>query len=216
MSFGVSVNVGDDGNGYRVTSIAGVKFVFGKVPIMDMAALMKGMPKKAVTDIGLSRYAGAAAAMGLPADCERVRRERLVPIGQVVHHEYNMAKKLRLPDSACRWLIGFDRGTSSDTMFSHLAGFSVMQDGFVGDTPRDAGDFCRCRRLLEQVPEFAARIDELRSISPAWDRIVSQWDALCTLMDTEAPHWRDGKGKAPKTSDRLYEINGEGQEEPSE
>lgn len=213
MSFGVSVSVDSAPSGYRVTTIEGVKFVFGEVPIMDMVALMKGMPKKCVMDTGLARYVGATVAIGLPADCERVRRERLVAAGPVIDHEYRQAKMLGLPDSACQWLVGFDRGTSSDTMFSRFAGFSVMQEGSRSATPRDADDFYRCRRLLEQVPEFAARIDELRSISPAWDRLVSQWDALCTLMDTEAPHWRDGKGKAPKTSDLLYEINGEGRKE---
>lgn len=84
-----------------------------------------------------------------------------------------------------------------------------MQDDRESDTPHDADDFYRCRRLLEQVPEFAARIDELRSISPAWDRIVSQWGALCTLMDSEVPRWREGKGDAPKTYDLLREINGD-------
>ena len=210
MSFTIPLHVAAEAGGantYHVTTIEGVTLVFGNVPLSEATRLMQNRPETHVNDMRLANYAGATFAMGDREDCRRVQRERLVPACDALRRQHKAATARGLPASACEWLIDGERGISSDTMFSRFAGFSVMKPDFDEDTPQDPDDFNRCRLLLEAVPEFAARIDELRTISPVWDRLVSAWETLCATMDEEAPRWREGEGEAPKTYDLLREIN---------
>lgn len=68
------------------------------------------------------------------------------------------------------------------------------------------GYIMRCRKLLAAVPEFRPRLGEMASVSPVWAVLVQEWDALCALMDEEAPEWNMGRGSAPKTYNRMKEI----------
>ena len=107
---------------------------------------------------------------------------------------------------AIAWLASGERGTSSNTIFTHLSGIDAV-GRWGGSHPLDPDDFRRCRLLLGIVPEFQARIGELRKISPVWDRLVSNWADLCDLMDQEFPTWREGgRGSCPKTYERMQEL----------
>jgi len=111
-----------------------------------------------------------------------------------------------LSEQAIAWLASGERGTSSNTIFTHLSGVNAM-DKWGGRHPGDPADFRRCRLLLNQVPEFQARIGELRKISPVWDRLVSNWADLCDTMDQEFPAWREGGyGSCPKTFKLMQEL----------
>jgi hypothetical protein len=114
--------------------------------------------------------------------------------------------KTMLSAQAIAWLANGERGTSSNTIFTHLSGMDCV-GRWGGSHPLDPGDFRRCRLLLDQVPEFQARINELRTISPVWDRLVSSWMLLCDTMDAEFSTWREaGRGSCPKTFKFMQEL----------
>ena len=120
-----------------------------------------------------------------------------------------MAKdRILLPDDAQAWLRNGERGLSSEATFGHLTGLHLLHEMWGNaPTPVDPADFRRCEMLLCRVPEFRARLGEMREASDLWAKLVDAWDELCGLMDAEAPGWRgEGYWSAPKTFDRMQEI----------
>lgn len=109
--------------------------------------------------------------------------------------------KADIPDSAIEWLRRGERGVSSEAIFSHLTGVPIGARWM--HPPSDPDDLRRCRLLLAQVPEFAARIGEMAGVSDQWARLVARWDELCALMDEEAPGMR---GAAPRTFDLMQYL----------
>lgn len=101
------------------------------------------------------------------------------------------------------WLASGQRGVSSETIVTYLTG---LQTGSMRDVPRDASDLGRCRLLLEQVPELQPKFSRMAELSREWELLVQNWDALCALMDEEAPAWREGKGSAPKTYEWMVAL----------
>lgn len=107
-------------------------------------------------------------------------------------------------EALVNWLACGQRGISSDAIVQHLTGIQAAR--WAGSHPHDPSDLGRCRLLLEQVPELAPRIGETAVVSPAWRVLVEHWDDLCSLMDEEAPQWRDQRGNAPRTYSRMREL----------
>lgn len=107
-----------------------------------------------------------------------------------------------MPQAAAEWLTSGRRGVSSETLFSRMTGLPVSHRCH----PWDPADLDRCRLLLEAVPEWRARIHEMAEESPEWAALVGEWDALCSLMDAEAPRWRHGHGSTPLTYRRMKEL----------
>lgn len=107
---------------------------------------------------------------------------------------------------AVEWLAHGDRGLSSETIFTHLTGIDAV--GSCNRRPRwhptDAGDLGRCRRLLEDdVPELRPAFTRMGEVSAVWKRLVKHWDALCALMDREAPDWREDDEFGPCSETTL-------------
>lgn len=114
-------------------------------------------------------------------------------------------EKGQFPLELVRWLAGGNRGVSADTIVQHLTGLPALAGGYP-DVPYDPGDLKRCRALLERVPELVEHFPRMRDCSPEWARLVEHWDALCALMDEEAPNWRDGQSGCPRTSARMRAL----------
>lgn len=110
-----------------------------------------------------------------------------------------------IPPAAIHWLRAGERGISSETIFARMTGVPVGQSTWA---PSDPADLRRCRLLLEAVPSFAARIQEMADVGRGWGLLVPHWDRLCALMDEEAPDWRNGVGEAPKTFALMNELLG--------
>lgn len=112
----------------------------------------------------------------------------------------------RLSPEAVRWLAKGERGVSSNTLFTHLTGVDATT-GHVSH-PHDPADFRRCRLLLERCPELQPRLERIRKVSRVWNALVENWNALCLLMDTEAPRWRepDNGQRASETYALMREI----------
>lgn len=133
-----------------------------------------------------------------------------------------------LPAEAVKWLANGRRGISSNTLFSIMYGVDAIKLS-SRDVPHDAGDFRRCRVMVEGIPharevllgivdaEFIAG----RSARHALLSVVENWDVLCGVMDRDTPDWADPSSTC--WSDRLnrslqmlradgeakdYELNG--------
>lgn len=79
-------------------------------------------------------------------------------------------------DKIIMWMLSGDTGISSEAIVSQMTGFKTYRCG--SDYPRDRGDFGRCHRLLEAVPEFMPRIEEMAQRSPQWAVLVEHWHEL--------------------------------------
>lgn len=99
------------------------------------------------------------------------------------------------------WLLRGERGVSSEAIASHMTG--IPFGGRSMSPPSDPSDLRRCRLLLERVPEFAPRVNEMATVGKGWAAIIAIWNDLCRTMDEESPYWRDMRGKAPKTYEMM-------------
>ena len=97
----------------------------------------------------------------------------------------------RCVDCPESWILGFDTGQSSMAIWSVLAGpedrtaaaVAVLDSfsGVLGTTPSDSGDFARCMRLLDAIPAWRGRLEEVARAFPEWKPLVAQWDRLESL-----------------------------------
>ena len=92
-----------------------------------------------------------------------------------------IAEQLRAPHDL--WWYGTDVGTSSAGMFAVLCPEYLRASASeYGNrtTPRDADDLGRCLRLLEAIPEWRERLNEVAEAYPdtAWPRIIARWVEL--------------------------------------
>lgn len=87
---------------------------------------------------------------------------------------------------AIRWLTTGDTGISSKTMVRCFEGISEV-DYWGNRTPSDPDDFHRCVKLLIAVPEYRQRLDELRSLSDVWGRLVDNWTEFERLLFRDLP-----------------------------
>lgn len=89
---------------------------------------------------------------------------------------------------AARWAAGSDTGASSKAMLSVMLG-DRPKTSFC--YPHDGGDLGRCIGLLDAVPEYRERLDEMKIIGAEWAALIDHWAEL------EA-RWR-------RKDDKLYE-----------
>ena len=85
------------------------------------------------------------------------------------------------------WLGGDDRGESSETIAFVLSGLPaalVTVPRWVGSVPLDVGDFGRCCRLLDRIPEWKDRLPEVAARFSVWAPYVEAWDELSALVGT--------------------------------
>ena len=59
---------------------------------------------------------------------------------------------------ANEWLLGDDTGSSSKMLCAHMMGLNPASN----TPPSDASDRGRCIRLLELIPEWTDRLDEMK------------------------------------------------------
>lgn len=105
------------------------------------------------------------------------------------------------------WLANGERGTSSDTLFTHLTGITAIR-GYQSH-PLDPDDFRRCELLLRQVAGLREKLHHARQISPVWERLVQHWDEIVWTLESEIPGCFEGvTGKAPKTYALMESLIG--------
>lgn len=79
------------------------------------------------------------------------------------------------------WLLNGERGSSSETIVSKMEGVPIIS--WRKDVhPSDPSDFNRCVKLLECVPKYRKRLDEMRTVSPVWNELVEHWSELEQML----------------------------------
>ncbi|WP_319780031.1 hypothetical protein [Maridesulfovibrio sp.] len=102
-----------------------------------------------------------------------------------------------------QWLDNGRRGVSSNAIATRLSGIGCGAESPFGNYPHDPSDFLRCEKLLDAVPSFRDRLDEMREESPEWAALVDAWEEIRFLIDldrTETPE------RAPRAYKRMHEI----------
>lgn len=88
------------------------------------------------------------------------------------------------------WIANGETGMSSKTMWNYFMG----NRGFEINHPHDPDDFKRCHKLLQAVPEWRGRMDELRGLSHAWSNLVDNWGKLTKMYEQNvAEDWKNYK-----------------------
>lgn len=98
-------------------------------------------------------------------------------------------------DKALFWLTNGRRGISSETMFNVFAekeGIAPIVSRWPGSHPHDPDDFNRCHLLLETVPEWRERLDELRVLGDPWPALVENWDKLTEMLEDNIKNGANG------------------------
>lgn len=87
------------------------------------------------------------------------------------------------------WDFG-ERGASSQTIWHFFMG--SKRGTFSINIPYDPDDFKRCYKLFQAIPEWRAKIFNLKSLSPQWDRLVQNWDKLTEMYERSVScNWED-------------------------
>lgn len=176
----------------------------GTLTISVISGITAMAPEGSVVDTDLARMAGVDFAAGLPADTEKLKSKLRTEIEREMADEPSDGRGRAL----LKWLACGHRGSSSNALVAFLADMPEVADRFDRQAyPHDPADLGRCRRLLDEVPSLQAPFRERAgSISPIWARLVAAWDELCATMDTEAPEWREGRGRATETFARMKAL----------
>ena len=100
--------------------------------------------------------------------CEKRWQQPVVPEGKTA------TEKLQW------WVANGEHGASSKTIANTLSPFKISSNRT--DHPHDPSDFKRCHMLLEAVPEWRLRLDELKPISKEWSNLIDNWDKLTEML----------------------------------
>ncbi len=76
---------------------------------------------------------------------------------------------------AAKWASSSNTGTSSKAILATMLG-NPPKSRFC--YPHDQGDLGRCIGLLDAVPEYRARLKEMKAIGPEWTALVENWPRL--------------------------------------
>ncbi|MFA5297855.1 MAG: hypothetical protein WC389_06560 [Lutibacter sp.] len=101
-----------------------------------------------------------------------------------VEPEVDQSKNLK--DKMMFWLSQGERGISSETMFTVLAGddnWCLPKHRY--SYPCDPDDFRRCYLLLKTIPEWKPELYKLKRLSPVWSKLVDNWDKLTEMLEEQ-------------------------------
>lgn len=191
--------------GFKIEEKHGCIVVIGSIPVTDMVALLDKVEGRFVCPEA-SRVLGASMVLGTHEDIEKLKASPEFNERRK-QNALEEAKGFNLSEQAINWLVMGERGASSSFMFGYLTGVPLLKNGIMS-IPHDGSDFRRCRLLAEEVPEVKENLPKMADASPAWGRLIAQWDELCRVMDEESPEWRDARGRTTKLNALLREARG--------
>lgn len=116
---------------------------------------------------------------------------------------------MNMPDAVVAWLRTGERGLSSEAIVEVMEGLpcGALTWRYGRTYPRDGDDLRRCILLLDLVPAYRARLDEMASVNDVWAALVGEWDALVALLKSEVGEdLRTARGHAPQTYARMREL----------
>lgn len=88
-------------------------------------------------------------------------------------------------ENANWWAVNGEHGMSSECMFNQLSkGIQVRRmPSAYSTSPSDPDDFSRCYKLLQAVPQWKAKLHEMKSVSEVWSKLVDNWDKLTEMYE---------------------------------
>lgn len=86
---------------------------------------------------------------------------------------------LAVEERAVWWSTHGETGLSSETIWNF---FMKQNPTYEIHHPCDADDFSRCYKLLEAIPEWKDRIQEMKGLSKEWDILIENWDVITSLF----------------------------------
>lgn len=182
---------------YTLKKIDGVTILFAPngLSIADLVTCLNSSGKDAFLDLELAKYLDANTVFGTQFALASMRQHLPEP-GEATLIEAGNAKQLGLSESAIKWLLGLDRGQSSETLFSMATGLD-LRNGRQIALPHDADDFQRCVLLAttcSEVADFLSSsnrtekvikyIGDDKNVSSRWNNLIAHWDVLTTMDDS--------------------------------
>jgi hypothetical protein len=96
-------------------------------------------------------------------------------------------------ENANWWLANGEHGISSKTMFKYLCSWCIIPISHES-TPSDPGDFKRCYKLLQAVPQWKSELHKMKSVSPVWAKLVDNWYKLTEMYEQNVREdWKNYK-----------------------
>lgn len=106
------------------------------------------------------------------------------------------------------WLLSGDTGNSAKTIVKYFLQacndiyfrsnsmfpykISKITTPAVPICPSDFDDFERCYKLLEIIPEWKEKIHNIAKLSPQWETLIDNWDAIeKRYLEREKYGWLD-------------------------
>lgn len=97
------------------------------------------------------------------AELDRILNNQRKTNDEIIKRHSPELIKPTIEERALAWALGGDTGISSETMCAYFSG--VKKGGpFGSQAPSDAADRGRCIRLLNIIPEWIDRLDELKAL----------------------------------------------------
>lgn len=102
---------------------------------------------------------------------------------------------------ALHWIVSGDTGPASIAIWAVMTGLVDKDDNEVwgpvisGATPNNGVEFGKCVRLLELMPEWRRRLDEVARMFPAWGPVVASWDTLARFHNKKQAGGGSCQGK---------------------
>lgn len=109
----------------------------------------------------------------------------------------------RIHHRAMAWILGSDKGISSETIWSVMMGAAMNRPCH----PWDPDDFGRCYRLLKLIPEWRGRLCEVAKKHPSWAGLIEKWGDLESLYEEEI-----SQDRAPKLYAAMKDCIKKGKE----
>lgn len=101
------------------------------------------------------------------------------------------------------WMLSDDTGVSSETMVA--IAFDIPKRGHFGlDAPHDPGDFGRCYRLVQSVPEIREHFGKIGEKVKAFHGILANWDELSRIYLRDLP-----TGRSAELYEKIRKLRGD-------
>lgn len=188
----------------RIERLCGCIITYGSMPIRAITDLIEEIGDNGQMEMLLAKKLGASMVMGSHENLETLAQDPSIQ-QQITQRIQASTESFNIPQSAIRWLEEGHRGLSSETIFVAMTGVPLIEADDMSH-PLDVSDFLRCRRLMEAVPEFAERREELKALSAHWKTLAEHWDELCASVDAEAPAWREQSIACPETYAKIKSL----------
>lgn len=112
-----------------------------------------------------------------------------------------------IAERASAWMLNGRVGMSARTIYGHMMGIDSERHSY----PHDPDDLNRCLLLLELIPEWRSRMQEMAVYGKQWAGLAKNWSEITGCFFNEVGlDWCHGKRKrATETYALMKKVMGE-------